>query len=48
MSATTHIILAYAAVCLGLAGYIGFLVSRSAGLKKREQQIELLEGSHDG
>ena len=48
MSATTHITLAYAAICLGLAGYIGFLVSRSAGLKKREQQIELLEGNHDG
>ena len=44
MSATTYIILAYTAIVLGLGGYIGFLVSRSTELVKRERQIELLGG----
>ncbi len=48
MSATTSLILANAAVLFGVVGYVGFLVSKSAGLRKREQQIELLEGNHDG
>lgn len=48
MSATTSLILANAAVLFGVAGYIGFLVSNSVGIRKREQQIELLEGNHDG
>lgn len=46
MSATTYIVLANAAVWLGLAGYIAFLMNRGANLRKRQQQIELLEGGH--
>lgn len=48
MSATTYLIIANAAVVLGLAGYLGFIASRSANLKKREQQVELLGGKNDG
>lgn len=49
MSATTYIILANAAVWLGLAGYIGFLANRHVGLNRRSQQIELLgEGNDNG
>lgn len=44
MSATTHIVLAYAAIILGIGGYAAFLVSRSVDLKRRERQIELLGG----
>ena len=44
MSATTHIILAYAAIVLGIGGYAAFLLSRTADLKKRERQVELLGG----
>lgn len=47
MSATTYIILANAAVVLGIGGYLAFLASRSAELKKRMRQIELL-GGNDG
>lgn len=45
MSATTYITLAYAAIILGISGYVAFLVSRSSDLKKRERQIELLGGN---
>ncbi|MDC0335669.1 CcmD family protein [Pseudodesulfovibrio sp.] len=48
MSSTTYLILANAAVWLGIAGYLCFLASRSAALVKREQQLELLGGDHDG
>ncbi len=44
MSATSYITLAYAAIILGLGGYIGFLSSRSAELNRRERQVELLGG----
>lgn len=47
MSATTYLVLANAAVWLGIAGYLAFLASRAAELKKREQQVELLGGSND-
>jgi len=47
MSATTYILIANTAVVLGIGGYIAFLVSRSAELKKRVRQIELL-GGNDG
>lgn len=46
MTATTYIVLAYAAVVLGLGGYLAFLASRSAELKKRARQIELLGGNN--
>lgn len=48
MSATTYLIIANAAVVLGIAGYMAFLASRSSNLKKREQQVELLGGKNDG
>ncbi len=48
MSSTTYLILANAAVWIGIAGYLGFLVSRGAALNKRERQIELLGDSDDG
>ncbi|QGY41718.1 CcmD family protein [Pseudodesulfovibrio cashew] len=48
MSATTYILIANSAVLLGLVGYLCFLASREAGLKKRARQIELLEEGHDG
>lgn len=44
MSATTHIILAYAAIMLGIGGYLAFLVTRSSELDRRERQVELLGG----
>lgn len=47
MPATTYLVLANAAVWLGIAGYLAFLASRAAELKKREQQVELLGGSND-
>lgn len=48
MSATTYIVLAYTAITLGLVGYLAFLASRAAELKRRERQVELLGGGHDG
>lgn len=48
MSASTYIIIANAAVWLGVIGYVAFLASRSANLKKRARQLELLGGGHDG
>ena len=48
MSATTYLILANSAVWLGIAGYLAFMATRSANLRKREQQIQLLEDSNDG
>jgi len=48
MSSTTYLILANSSVWLGIAGYIVFLATRSANLKKRAQQIQLLEDSNDG
>ncbi|MEF2231276.1 MAG: CcmD family protein [Pseudodesulfovibrio sp.] len=48
MSATTYIVLANAAVWLGLAGYLGFLALSASGLRRREQQVELLGDGHDG
>ncbi len=47
MSSTTYLIIANAAVALGVAGYIGFLVTRSSALVKREQQLELLGENND-
>jgi CcmD family protein len=43
MSATTSIVLAYCAVFLGLGGYAAWLLANSARLKRREQQLELLD-----
>ncbi|MGE4291823.1 MAG: CcmD family protein [Desulfovibrio sp.] len=45
MSATTYIILANLVVWGGLAAYGAFLVVRSAGLARRQRQLELL--SHE-
>ena len=45
MSATTYLILANTAVVLGIGGYLVFMASRSAELKRRVRQIELLGGS---
>lgn len=42
MSATTYLFIANAAVWLGIAGYLVFLASKSAGLEKRVQQLEVL------
>ncbi len=47
MSATTYLILANAAVWLGIAGYMALLASKASELKKREQQVELLGGGND-
>lgn len=47
MSATTYIVLANAAIWLGLAGYLGFLATGEARLRRREQQIRLLGDGHD-
>jgi len=47
MSATTYIVLANAAVWLGLAGYLGFLATGEARLRRREQQISLLGDDND-
>lgn len=47
MSSTTYLIIANSAVWLGIAGYLAFLATRAANLKKRAQQIELLEGDND-
>lgn len=48
MSATTYLILANSAVWLGIAGYLAFMATRAANLKKRARQIELLEDANDG
>lgn len=48
MSSTTYLIIANVAVWLGVAGYLGFLASRSSALTKREQQLELLGDSDVG
>ncbi|WP_338669937.1 CcmD family protein [Pseudodesulfovibrio methanolicus] len=48
MSATVYIFIANVAVWLGVAGYLAFLASRSAGLEKRIRQLELLGDEHDG
>lgn len=45
MSEISYVILANVVVWVGLAAYLGFLASRSAGLRKRMRQIELLGGS---
>ncbi len=47
MSSTTYLIIANAAVVIGIAGYLGFLFTRSAALVKREQQLELLGDNND-
>ena len=47
MSASTYILIANAAVWLGVAGYVAFLVSRAVHLKKRARQLELLGGGHE-
>ncbi|WP_319542670.1 CcmD family protein [uncultured Pseudodesulfovibrio sp.] len=47
MSATTYIFIANAAVWLGVAGYLVFLASKSAGLEKRVRQLELLGDDND-
>ncbi|NDV18036.1 CcmD family protein [Pseudodesulfovibrio sp. JC047] len=47
MSATTYIFIANVAVWLGVAGYLVFLASKSVGLEKRVQQLELLGDDHD-
>lgn len=46
MSATTYLIIANAAVWIGIAGYISFLFVKADGLKKRQRQIELLGDSN--
>ncbi|BCS90148.1 CcmD family protein [Pseudodesulfovibrio sediminis] len=48
MSVTTYIFIANIAVWLGVAGYLVFLASKSAGLEKRVQQLELLGDANDG
>lgn len=48
MSATTYLVLANSAVWLGIAGYLAFLATRTANLRKREEQIKLLGGDNDG
>ena len=47
MSASTYILIANAAVWVGLIGYVVFLVTRAVNLKKRARQLELLGGGHD-
>ena len=46
MSATSYLIIANAAVWLGIAGYMGFLYVKADGLNKRQRQIELLGDSN--
>lgn len=48
MSTTTYLVLANGAVWLCIAGYLAFLATRAANLKKRARQIQLLEDSDDG
>ena len=48
MSATTYILIANAAVLLGVGGYLAFLATRSAELRRRARQLELLGEEHDG
>ena len=47
MSATTYLFIANAAVWLGVAGYLVFMASKSAGLERRVQQLELLGDNDD-
>ncbi|MGL1861764.1 MAG: CcmD family protein [Pseudodesulfovibrio sp.] len=47
MSATTYLFIANAAVWVGVSGYLIFLASKSAGLEKRVQQLELLGDDND-
>ena len=48
MSATTYLFIANAAVWLGVAGYLIFMASKSTGLERRVQQLELLGENNDG
>lgn len=48
MSATTYLFIANCAVWLGVAGYLVFLASKSSGLEKRVQQLEVLGAENDG
>jgi len=48
MSATTYLFIANAAVWLGVAGYLVFLATKSSGLERRVQQLELLGEENDG
>ena len=47
MSATTYLVLANAAVWLGLAGYLAFLAVSAASLRRRQRQLQLLEEDRD-
>ncbi|CCH50430.1 CcmD family protein [Pseudodesulfovibrio piezophilus] len=47
MSAITYLFIANCAVWLGVAGYLIFLASKSCGLEKRMQQLELLGDEND-
>lgn len=42
MSATMYIILAFGAVFLGLGGYLAWLATNAARLRRRQRQLELL------
>lgn len=47
MSAEKYLFIANALVWVGVAGYLAFLGTRTIGLGRRVQQLELLGGSDD-
>lgn len=47
MSAEKYLFIANALVWIGVAGYIAFLGSRTLGLARRVQQLELLGDGDD-
>ncbi|GAB7024358.1 CcmD family protein [Salidesulfovibrio brasiliensis] len=47
MSAEQYLFIANALVWVGVAGYIAFLGSRTLGLSRRVQQLELLGDGDD-
>ena len=47
MSSTMYLFIANCVVWVGVAGYLVFLATRTAGLERRIRQIELLGGDDD-
>ncbi len=47
MNAQSYLLIANAAVWVGIGAYLFFLGQETSRLKKRLEQLHLLEGSHD-
>ncbi|MFW5487239.1 MAG: CcmD family protein [Desulfovibrio sp.] len=47
MDAQSYLLIANAAVWIGIGCYVFFLGRQSSHLKRRMDQLQLLEGSHD-